>query len=497
MIYLADAKEMKSVDSYSIQTLGIPSMVLMERAAYAAAVRINALLKERENKKVIAVCGSGNNGGDGLAIVRILHTMGYDASWYMAGDERRATTETAMQLEILGRMGLSPCGGLEALKGAGLIVDAVFGIGLTREVAGEYARTVEAINASGALVCAVDIPSGISTDRGQVLGCAVKADITVTFGENKLGLVLYPGAAYAGKVFVENIGFPPAAVEQAHIHSFAYEREDLKTCLPKRRPYSNKGTYGKVLVIAGSRHMAGACYFSARAAYGCGCGLVRVYTPCENHDVLLTRLPEAVMTLYDHDHVDLKALEESISWADAVVIGPGLSTDETACRILEHTLKTCAVPPLIDADGLNLLAQEPRLWDLVPEKTVITPHLGEMSRLTGQPVSWLNCHLTEACRDFSRTHKVICVLKDARTVISDGEQICVNLSGNDGMATGGSGDVLSGVIGGFLAAKMTPFQAASLGCFVHGCAGDEARKVKGAYGLLASDIIQYMSKVIR
>ncbi|HIQ99162.1 MAG TPA: NAD(P)H-hydrate dehydratase [Candidatus Scybalocola faecavium] len=497
MISLANAREMKAIDSYSIQTLGIPSLVLMERAAYCVARHIDEVLKDRENRTVIAVCGSGNNGGDGLAVVRILYTMGYNVAWYMAGNTDHATQETRLQMDILKRMEIRECKALDELKGAGLIVDALFGIGLTRNVEWDYARTIEAINTAGSLVCAVDMPSGVSTDHGQILGCAVKADFTVTFGVKKLGLVLYPGAALGGRIYVENIGFPAIAEEQAHIHTFALEDKDLPSCLPKRCPYSNKGTYGKVLIIAGSPQMAGACFFSARAAYGCGCGLVRVFTPKENHDVLLTRLPEAVMTLYDHHQVDLGALDRSLSWADAVVIGPGLSCDDMAKKILEHTLKHCRVPLLVDADGLNLLAENPGLWEWVPENTVITPHLGEMSRLTKDPVHHLAEDLPKACREFAEAHKVICVLKDARTVISDGTDSYINLSGNDGMATGGSGDVLSGIIGGFLAQGLPPLQAASLGCFVHGCAGDKGREVKGAYGLLASDIIQYMSKVIK
>ncbi len=497
MICLADAKEMKSIDSYSIQTLGIPSLVLMERAAYSVARRVDAALKDRENKLVMAVCGSGNNGGDGLAVARILYTMGYQVSWYMAGNIDHATEETRLQMDISRRMGIRECKALDELKKAGLIVDALFGIGLTRSVEGDYARTIKAINAAGALVCAVDIPSGVSTDSGQILGYAVKADFTVTFGVNKLGLVLYPGAVQGGRVYVENIGFPAMAAEQAHIHTFALEDQDLPGLLPERSPYSNKGTYGKVLVIAGSPQMAGACYFSARAAYGSGCGLVRVFTPKENHDVLLTRLPEAVMTLYDHQQVDLALLTEGLAWADAVVIGPGLSCDDTAKKILEHTLEKCQAPLLIDADGLNLLAKNPQFWSWVPENTVITPHLGEMARLSGLSVDQLKEGLLKVCRNFAADHKVVCVLKDARTVISNGTDTYINLSGNDGMATGGSGDVLSGIIGGFLAAGLSPIRAASLGCFVHGRAGDKGREVKGAYGLLASDIIQYMSKVLR
>ena len=236
-----------------LRPLGIPSAVLMERAAYATAVRICEVLKDTEGKKVIAVCGSGNNGGDGLAVVRILTTMGVSSAWYMAGDTAKATKETALQIKILENMKVPRCRSLDELTQADLIVDAIFGIGLTRPVEGNFARTVEAINRCRAIgraaVCAVDIPSGISTDTGQVLGCAVEADFTVTFGTLKTGLVLYPGACHSGQVFVENIGFPIEATDQARIHTFAFEKEDIVRYLPKRQAYSNKGSYGRYLSL--------------------------------------------------------------------------------------------------------------------------------------------------------------------------------------------------------------------------------------------------------
>ena len=554
MLRLVDSKQMKAIDSHTINGLKIPSLVLMERAAYATACVIAEDLgcvtggrpvdgaadekAVRQQQKVIAVCGSGNNGGDGLAIVRILHTMGFETSFFMAGDLSKATPETLRQLEILENMGIGDCGGIQAFAEADALVDAIFGIGLMRPVGGTFAKVIEAMNAAPCPVYAVDIPSGISTDTGQVLGCGVRAVKTVTFGCQKLGLVLYPGADYAGQVVTADIGFPELSVRQADIRTFAWERSDIHGNLPPRHAYSNKGTYGKVLVIAGSRNMGGAAYFSARAAYETGCGLVRVLTVADNRTMLLTSLPEAVLSTYDSAAPDREVFLEALAWADSVVLGPGLTTQSYACEIVRCVMENCTVPLVIDADGLNILAKHPELWELrkwepagqVPEaapalsektpeaapalsekmpeaapalleKTlapvIITPHLGEMSRLTGKPIPDIAGDLLDVCRDFASAHGVVCVLKDARTAISDGVTAFINLSGNDGMATGGCGDVLSGIIGGFLASGMDALKAASFGCFVHGCAGDLARNEKGAYGLLASDIIQYMSKVTK
>lgn len=512
MLRLVDSKQMKAIDSYAINGLKIPSLVLMERAAYATACVIaedlggsvcgsGAGTAARRPQKVIAVCGSGNNGGDGLAIVRILHTMGFETSFFMAGDLKKATPETLRQLEILENMGIGDCGGAQAFAGADALVDAVFGIGLVRPVGGTFAEVIVAMNAAPCPVYAVDIPSGISTDTGQVLGCGVRAAKTVTFGCQKLGLVLYPGAGYAGQVVTADIGFPELSVRQAGIRTFAWEKSDIPGNLPPRHAYSNKGTYGRVLVIAGSRNMGGAAYFSARAAYETGCGLVRVLTVEDNRTMMLSSLPEAVLSTYDSAAPDWEVFSEVLAWADSVVLGPGLTTQSYACEIVRYVMENCTVPLVIDADGLNILAKNPELWTLrkaqpsgeVP--VVITPHLGEMSRLTGKPIPEIAGSLLDICKDFAAAHGVVCVLKDARTAISDGATSFINLSGNDGMATGGCGDVLSGIIGGFLASGMNALKAASFGSFVHGCAGDLARNEKGAYGLLASDIIQYMSKV--
>ncbi len=540
MLKIVDSKQMKAIDSYSINTLKIPSLVLMERAAYAVArvicedldamemhsvasvageQRAEAWVKQarqhkcvtageqsaeirvkqaRRRKRVIAVCGSGNNGGDGLAVARILYTMGFDAGYMMAGNVEKATQETLCQLEIVRNLQLTEYTEVSDFAGADVLVDAVFGIGLMREVTGHFAGVLEAMDLCKTPVYAVDIPSGVSTDTGQVLGCGVHAVKTVTFGCNKLGLVLYPGAGYAGEVIVSDIGFPEISEEQAGINTFAYEKSDIYGYLPPRCAYSNKGSYGKVLVIAGSKNMGGAGYFCARAAYMTGCGLVRVLTVEENREMMLSKLPEAVLTTYDSEAPDWNGFAGALEWADSVVLGPGLTTQDYALRIVRYVWENCAVPLVMDADGLNLLAAHSYLWELrtkVPA-LVLTPHLGEMSRLTGLDIGAIAGQLRQVCRDFASSHGVVCALKDARTVISDGERTFINLSGNDGMATGGSGDVLSGIIGGFLASGMEPLKAASFGCFVHGCAGDAARNEKGAYGLLASDIIQYMSKVI-
>lgn len=495
MKYIVNQREMKAIDDFSIQTIGIPSLVLMERAALAAALRIKSAVKAGE--KVLAVAGAGNNGADAAAAARILYCMGCEAAVCLVGDEAKASPEMKKQLEIIRNLHIPEYNKVIDFNAYAWIIDGLFGIGLSRPVGGVYADAVKAINASSAKVVSVDIPSGISADDGQILGVAVRADTTVTFGQNKLGLVLYPGAEFAGEVFVEDIGFPEEALDFVRPKVRAFEKEDVRALLPGRTAYSNKGSYGRLLVIAGSENMCGACYFSAKAAYKMGVGLVRVMTPDTNRIIIQQQLPEAVLAAYTPDKLTREEILDQLSWADAVVIGPGLSTKAYAAMLLNTVLTESRVPVVVDADGLNILSKNMSLLEQKQCPVIVTPHLGEMSRLTGLSIKEISNRLCETADVFAKRYDVICVLKDARTVTADGQgQMIVNLSGNNGMATGGSGDVLSGIIGALVCGGVDAFTAGALGAYIHGLSGDEAKKMHGVYGLLASDIIQYISNIV-
>ena len=283
MRYLVSGSQMKEVDSYTIQSIGIPSLVLMEQAA-AAVVR--EVQKKAEKKdRIWAVCGTGNNGADGIAAARLLHLKGYTVTVILAGTKGNGTDEYKKQLAIAER--------------CELIIDAVFGVGLSREVGGTYRDLLATLPGCGAAyVVAVDIPSGIHADTGEVMGIALKADVTVTFGYEKLGTLLYPGRAYSGTVVVADIGFPPVSLERLSPELFTYEAEDIRM-IPARPAYSNKGTFGRVLIAAGSKNMSGAAYLSAMAAYRMGAGLVKIFTVEENRAILQAALPEAIITTYD------------------------------------------------------------------------------------------------------------------------------------------------------------------------------------------------------
>ena len=507
MKYLLNHTQMKAVDDFSIRIAGIPSLVLMECAAAATVRRL--LDRLTPGARILAVSGTGNNGADAVAAARILHNKGYETAVVIVGHKEKYSEELKKQQEIIRNLNIPEYNINDIhFDVFDWILDGLFGIGLGREIQGEYADVVKKMNESGVKVCAVDIPSGVSADDGQVLGCAVKASMTVTFGYMKLGLVLHPGISYAGDVYVEDIGFVRGADAYAGAYVRAFEQKDVKKYLPERFDWSNKGSYGKLLVIAGSKNMGGAAYFCAAAGYRTGVGLVKVLTTEDHRTMMQQMIPEAILETYLPEKIRADAcpgqpfetwFDSLIRWADAIVIGPGMGKDAHVSCMLQRLMQQREKPVLIDADGLNVLSENMDILRNHLCPVIVTPHLGEMARLTGKSVRHIQESLMETCEAFAEDYRVVCVLKDARTIISDGTgHTFVNLSGNNGMSTGGSGDVLAGIIGGLMCQNRQQFvEMAALGAYIHGLSGDEAKKICGVYGLLASDIIKYMSYILK
>ncbi|WP_400245812.1 NAD(P)H-hydrate dehydratase [Niallia sp. JL1B1071] len=492
MEYLLNSEEMKRCDETTIQKIGMPSMVLMERAALSVVEELTSF----DLTRVLVVCGSGNNGADGYAVARLLHLQNIKVDVLFVGDEQKRTTENKQQQKIAEYYGVSSVKEIENNPYT-TIVDALFGIGLSRPLSGKYLEIIEQVNQAEGEILSVDIPSGISADNGKVMENAMKATLTVTFAFRKLGLVLYPGAEYAGSIKVKDIGITKAGFERIFPKIYTYTSEDLER-IPKRHSYSNKGTYGKIVVIAGSKNMSGAAYFSAKAAYRMGAGLVRIVTPEENRQILQTLLPEAIVTTYQRNQLEGDWLTEAINWGSAIVIGPGMGVSEEAKYLLSKLLSISKVPLVIDADAITIVAKEPELLHDHGQKIIMTPHLGEMSRLTGKPIPEIADDIIEVAEKFAAEKKLTCVLKDARTIVTEGAgNTYVNTSGNNGMATGGTGDVLTGVIVGLLAQGLSVAEAARLGVYIHGLAGDAAASKKGPYGLLADDVCDAINEVVR
>lgn len=524
--------QMKQADTWSIQEFGMESLVLMERAALCAASHI---LSGHRPGRVFLLCGIGNNGADGLAMARILAQNGWQVSVLAIGKIEKATREWLYQKRLLDQMKIevmqmssdpkeigSETAWKEKLAAcypqADVYVDALFGIGLSREVTGVYRTAIEQWNAHkeayGAYGVAVDICSGLDAKTGQILGACIEADVQITFGYGKLGQFLYPGAEVAKKTIVSDIGFPREAVD--HIEGkpfFSLEEEDASKWLGKRQASGNKGTFGRVVIIAGSEGMAGAAYLSALAAYRTGAGLVEVVTPECNRLVLQQLLPEAVLHCIP-DGMEKEALSDwlssLLSKASAIVIGPGLSTGTLAENLLKLVLewnhKQAQCPIVIDADALNLLAK----WSNVENENVaekkkmflganviLTPHPGELGRLLGISTKQVTSNLMESAKALQEKFHCICVCKDARTVILTEKEQYLNLTGNSGMATGGSGDVLTGVIASLAAQGLSVEKAAVLGVWLHGAAGDAAAEKMSPYSMIARDLTDGLKGVLK
>lgn len=497
MIRIATRQEMQAIDAYSIHEIGIPGMVLMEKASMALYEEVVKHL-HRHSRSLIVV-EKGNNGGDGLALGRLLTEAGYDVTIYEIGGIKKASESYLAQRRILEKMGIS----LEKNMPEGaydVIIDGIFGVGLTRAVTGIQKEVIEYLNKQEAYRIAIGVPSGVDASAGKVLGTAFMADLTVTFGLSKIGLLLYPGAFYAGEVVVKDIGFPKMAVREIHPGAFSYEPGDEEK-LPKRNPDSNKGTYGKVLVVAGSKNMSGAAYLCGNAAYRMGSGLVQIFTEESNRQILQTQLPEAILTTYQNTEEGKDKLKNALSWASVVVFGPGRGRGSETREFLKIIKENAASPIIFDADGLNEIGameeEGERYLEEFSVPIILTPHMLEMSRLSGDSLEELKKDRISLAQRYAKEKGVVLVLKDSRTIVTEGkEALYLNQTGNNGMSTGGSGDVLAGMIAGTLATGMEPMEGAAMGVFLHGRCGDEAAKLYGERSLLAGDIIGFLGKVL-
>lgn len=491
------AEEMKQADSRMIKDIGVPSLVLMERAALQC---IETMQEEKcDFSKILVVCGSGNNGGDGFAVARMLYELNYNVDVAFVGNLNSRSEETKQQMSILEKLGMSICTSLPDREYS-IIIDAVFGIGLCRNIEGRYKEIIDRMNAYKGYKVAVDIASGISADNGNVLGTAFKADLTVTFAWGKIGHYLTPGCSYSGKVVVKNIGITRPDWKENRMH-YILETKDLKHIIPARQADSNKGSYGRLLVIAGSKGMCGAAYLSAKAAYRTGAGLVRIYTEESNRIILQQLLPEAIVTTYDSEKKDcFNDLDELLEWADNICLGCGLGTGERSVElvthVLEHNTKNC----VIDADGLNVLSMlnDRVLAHLSSGRYILTPHMKEMSRISGRTIEELKSGRMQILKEYVEEHNVVCALKDSRTVVmGNHDSVFINTAGNSSMAKAGSGDVLAGVIAGLLSQGADPYHSAVAGVFLHANAGDKAKETCGSYSVLAEDLINGIGESLK
>jgi len=484
---------MKACDRREIETR-TPSDVLMEKAAKA----VYSVLKEGfDLSRVLFVCGGGNNGGDGLIAAKLCAFEGNEAHILFCGREDACTAETYRRLAEAKKAGVRFVSAID--EEYTTIVDAMFGIGLSREIDGENAEIINSVNLSRAKVLSVDIPSGICADNGEILGCAVKADETVAIQAYKRGHFLGDGVESCGKLTCVDIGISCAGAEnfdgEGDIVPYVLVNNDIQL-LSKRKKDSNKGTYGRAVIVGGAPGMCGAVYLSALAAYRSGAGLVEIFTSDENRIPLQNLLPEAIVTTTNWDEPDIEKLKESLDRAKVVCVGPGMSMGMGALKILSAVYKNLSASLIVDADALNLTAKYGLKYPIgVP--TAVTPHPLELSRLSGKTVEELKADLWKAAKDYADEKHVICVAKDHHTVTAHKTNVFVNASGTPALAKGGSGDVLCGVIAGLRCGGLSMLGAASLGVYIHGLAGEKAEEKYGTSAPLAHEVANLVGEVLR
>lgn len=505
---LVKASEMQEMDRLTIQKLGIPGVVLMENAGRGAARTFLEHFDPLKSSRVLILCGRGNNGGDGYVIARYLHGAGLGVTILILAPLEKVSGDARKNLDIARGMGLNirevpdqeTWQGCESLLAeTDYIIDGILGTGLRSEVKGFYGRVIQAINGARKRVMAIDIPSGLNADTGGVMGTAVMADLTVTFGFPKLGQVVFPGADQVGRLVRIDIGIPDSIAGTVPTRTIMTEPDDFVDLLRHERRDIHKGTRGHLLVLAGSTGKTGAATLAAIAAIRAGAGLVTVGVPRSLNTILECKLTEAMtVPLPETSQGSLSlAAEEEIrglmEGKTALAIGPGLSTHEETVALVRRLVAGNPLPMVIDADGLTAMAPEPGILGDARARTVLTPHPGEMARLCGMKVPEVQADRVDIAGRFAASHGCHLVLKGAGTIIAaPGGQIYVNPTGNPALSSGGTGDVLTGLVGGFLARRWPVTQAALAGVYLHGLSGDLLAGKMGQDGVLAGELLEVL-----
>jgi hydroxyethylthiazole kinase-like uncharacterized protein yjeF len=513
VVRVTTAAEMHALDRLAIDTYGIPGVVLMENAGSQVVRVLCQEYPDLRARRVAVLCGRGNNGGDGFVIARYLHNLGVAVQVFVIGELDAIRGEAALHLQIMGHLGLTPQvintpEAAQVLESrccqCDLLIDALLGTGLKSEVSGLYRQVIAAMNAAGRPIVAVDIPSGVCADTGTLLGAHVRADLTVTLALPKRGLLLYPAADYVGKLVVVDIGFPRALRDDASLRCQLLEGHEVTAQLRGRAADTHKGSYGHVLVVAGSLGKTGAGALASVAALRAGAGLVTFAVPHSLNRAMEAKLTE-VMT------IPLPEVEEGVLGADAakriieqtegmsaLVIGPGLGMHPETVHSLHNILRQIHLPTVVDADALNALAAYPSSLDAIHAPLILTPHPGELARLRHTTTGQIQADRLTAARETAQAYRAVVVLKGAHTVIAEPEgMLTINPTGNPGMATAGTGDVLSGMIGAFLGQEYAPGLAARLAVYVHGFAGDMAAATLGQRSMTAGDLLDFLPRAFQ
>lgn len=511
---VATAEQMQELDRKAIEAYGIPGILLMENAGRGATETILEVFPDVRGKRVVIIAGKGNNGGDGFVVARHLMHRGVAVKVILLADPKSLRGDAETNYSIFQRMRgeVLPAPSSKEyqrvkreIEQADLLVDAIFGTGLDAEVRGYYREVIDHLNTQKVPIIAIDIPSGLNANTGRPLGTAIRASLTVTFGLPKVGLLLSPGTEYVGTLKIVDIGFPKRLVEEENFPVHLLEEEQIFNFLSTpRRPDTHKGDYGHLLVIAGSVGKTGAAAMVCEAALRMGAGLVTLVIPKSLNPIMEMKLTEVMtepMPETPKQTLSLRALNPILKLCEnkkAVVIGPGLGTLKETQLLILKLIKAIPLPLVIDADGLNALATQPKLLPLANRSLVLTPHPGEMARLIQSTGREVQENRLEVCRNFSQSTQTFLVLKGFRTLIGTPKgEIYINPTGNPGLATGGTGDVLAGMIGGLISQGFDILQSLQASVFLHGLAGDLVAREWGEKSLMATDLIKKIPELLQ
>lgn len=495
---IVTAAQMKLIDETTINNMGIPGIVLMENAAIAVVSELSNDMGGVSGRNVMIFAGKGNNGGDAFVVARHLRRQDANVLVILLSKYQDVLGDARVNLDIAKNMGITVVEVIdkyhfekikESLYITDAVIDGIFGIGLKGDIEGIQRDIIEIINNSGRYVLSIDVPSGLDATAGKVMGACIRANKTVTFGFVKVGMVIAPGSFYCGNIAVRDIGVSDRFTDFDESNMYLIEKSMAADAFGARNPDTHKGDYGKILVIAGSTGMAGSAALCCRAAMRAGAGLVYVGACKKIDSILSQKLTEEIIVPIEFA-ADNSALQQLLYTVDAVVVGPGLSRDINVAQTVTGIIAESTVPTVLDADALNILAKDINVLNTAKAPMIVTPHPGEMARILNIDTEAVQSNRIMHTTEFAKKRNVITVLKGYRTVISDIDgTVYINPTGNAGMATAGSGDVLSGIIGTLLGRGIKPINAVNAAVYVHGLAGDLAAEEKGEHGLIASDII--------
>lgn len=479
-----------------MEDFNIPGIILMENAALKVIKNIDL----EKFQSFVIVCGKGNNGGDGFAIARHLYVLGKEVKIYLVDSEGKLSNDCSVNYNILINMGLkiNKVSNIEDLREmrnsineSHMVLDCIFGTGLKRNVEGIYKDVISIINENSNYTISVDVPSGINSDNGSILGTAIIANRTISFQLYKRGFLNYNSHKFTGEIIVENIGVPEEVVKTTCPNEFIVSQDFIKQSIKKRQKHFNKGDFGRALIISGSEGFTGAAYISTKAAVRSGAGLVTLACPKEIQNILSCKLSEAMTVNFQQN----EKLDEIINKAKAIAIGPGMGNNSSTYSMVEKVLNKASCPVVLDADGINVLQHNKHILEKSNNTLILTPHPGEMSRITGKDVNYINENRIDVAEQFALQYGVILLLKGYNTVITDGHNTFINSTGHSAMANGGMGDCLTGLITSFIAQGYKPLEATYIAAYVHGYCGEKL--AKNMFCVNAEHIIEHLPFAIK